>query len=141
MKAILTNNVTGERVKVHATTNHPSSSYGIPVWVDDTNTAYLQVGVETLQSFYSISDVDDMKEWQKYAPKPIVTKQDISQRIGDRIRQLRTQRNLTLQELADAAGSSAKSISRIENGQQDLTITLANKLLNAMGYELSVTEK
>lgn len=52
--AILTNNITGVSVEVHATTEHPDSSYGIPVWVDDNNIAYMQVGA--LNPFYTITE-------------------------------------------------------------------------------------
>ncbi|MBR2146345.1 MAG: hypothetical protein IJ925_02685 [Muribaculaceae bacterium] len=36
---------TGEEIKVHSTTEHPTSSYGKAVWVDEQNNAYLQVGL------------------------------------------------------------------------------------------------
>lgn len=51
-KATLINNMTGERINVHATTEHPNSSYGQPVWVDDDNNAYMQVGVQN--PFYTV---------------------------------------------------------------------------------------
>lgn len=44
MTATLINRNTGEESKVHATTEHPTSSYGKAVWVDEQNNAYLQVG-------------------------------------------------------------------------------------------------
>ena len=44
MEAIIRNKVTGVEVRVHATTEHPDSSYGHPVWVDDDNNAYCEVG-------------------------------------------------------------------------------------------------
>ena len=34
MTAILINTINDYRVVVHSTTEHPSSSYGMPVWVD-----------------------------------------------------------------------------------------------------------
>lgn len=40
MRAILTNKLNGESVEVHSTTEHPDSSYGQPVWVDDEGQAY-----------------------------------------------------------------------------------------------------
>lgn len=58
--------------------------------------------------------------------------------IAEQIRDIRKYKGMTLRELAEAAGSSAKTISRIENGQQDMTVTLANKLLGAMGCKLSI---
>ncbi|MGM9687021.1 MAG: hypothetical protein ACI3YI_12500 [Bacteroidaceae bacterium] len=42
MKAILTNKLSGESVDVHSTTEHPDSSYGQPVWVDNEWQAYCQ---------------------------------------------------------------------------------------------------
>lgn len=41
-KAKLINLLTGEEVRVTARTDHPASSYGLPVWVDDNNQAYCQ---------------------------------------------------------------------------------------------------
>lgn len=55
-KTILTNVLNDEEVEVHATTDHPCSSYGQPVWVDDDGTAYCQVGMET--PFYAIRTED-----------------------------------------------------------------------------------
>ena len=52
--AILTNNITGVSVEVHATTEHPDSSYGIPVLVDDNNIAYMQVGAT--HPFFSVTE-------------------------------------------------------------------------------------
>ena len=36
------NLLTGEIITVHKSTNHPNSSYGIPVWVDEAGTDYGQ---------------------------------------------------------------------------------------------------
>ena len=58
--------------------------------------------------------------------------------IAEQIRDIRKEKGMTLLELAEAAGSSIKTISRIENGQQDMTVTLANKLLGAMRCKLSI---
>lgn len=43
MKAKLKNIQTGEIIKVHATTDSPDSSYGIPCWVDTEDNSYGQV--------------------------------------------------------------------------------------------------
>lgn len=61
MKATLINNLTGERIPVTATCEHSSSSYGHAVWVDSENNAYLQVGLEHMQSLYSIEDRRDQE--------------------------------------------------------------------------------
>lgn len=56
--ATLVSRINGERVRVHATTDHPSSSYGIAVWVDDEGTAYCQCGFET---WYDVIDIKEVK--------------------------------------------------------------------------------
>ena len=65
--AILKNTVTGVEVKVHATTDHPSSSYGIPVWVDDDNNAYCQVDTPT--PLYEIKDERNVLSQEEYTAK------------------------------------------------------------------------
>lgn len=42
--ANLTNLLTGEKITVYATVDHPSSSYGVPVWVDSSGKCYGKVG-------------------------------------------------------------------------------------------------
>ena len=54
MEAILRSNLNGASVKVHSTTDHPDSHYGQPVWVDDDNIAYCQVGHEA--PWYTIEE-------------------------------------------------------------------------------------
>lgn len=49
----------GTEIPVHATTEHPASSYGKAVWVDDDNNAYMQVGLEMLVPQYRITNVTD----------------------------------------------------------------------------------
>ena len=39
-KARLKNLITGETIEIYATTEHPASSYGQPVWVDADGNAY-----------------------------------------------------------------------------------------------------
>lgn len=56
MKAKLVNNITGKVVEVTSTTDHPDSSYGKAVWVDENNVAYTQVGMES--PFYSVEIIE-----------------------------------------------------------------------------------
>jgi len=42
------NIVTGEEIDVHATTEHPDSSYHQPVWVDENGQSYGQIGLPML---------------------------------------------------------------------------------------------
>lgn len=57
MKAILHNLLTGEAIPVHATTEHPASSYGHAVWVDDAGNAYGEVGRPLMG--YEIETIDE----------------------------------------------------------------------------------
>ena len=52
--ATLRNTVTGVEVEVHATAEHPDSSYGHEVWVDDKNVAYCEVDAKVPNPFYEI---------------------------------------------------------------------------------------
>ena len=56
-QAILKNMVNGVEVKVHATTEHPASSYNRAVWVDDDNNAYCEV--DTIATFYEITEIEE----------------------------------------------------------------------------------
>lgn len=42
MRVRLKNLLTGEEIEATATTEHPTSSYGQPVWVDENNVSYGQ---------------------------------------------------------------------------------------------------
>lgn len=64
MTAILINTINDYRVVVHSTTEHPSSSYGMPVWVDKDNEAYIQVGATT--PFYKVIPVDTLDQLASY---------------------------------------------------------------------------
>lgn len=54
--ATLRNVLTGEEVRVHATTDHPDSSYGQAVWVDDENNSYCIVDLPVPNPFYEIEE-------------------------------------------------------------------------------------
>lgn len=55
MKAILTNLLTGQKITVTATTEHPDSSYGQAVWVDEEGVAYGQCNLHI--PFYEVEIV------------------------------------------------------------------------------------
>jgi|SRR5581483_5785371 len=54
--------------------------------------------------------------------------------IGKRLKELRKNRNLTAKELAQRAGITPQSLSRIEHGHHDVVFTTLQRLLAAMGY-------
>ena len=62
--------------------------------------------------------------------------------IGRIIRTKRMQQNLTCRELGKLSGTSAATVSRIENAKRIPKIKTANKILVALGLELMpITEK
>lgn len=58
-KAILRNKINGMEVEVHATTEHPDSSYGKAVWVDNDNNAYCEVDAKIQNPFYEITEIEN----------------------------------------------------------------------------------
>ncbi len=123
MTATLINNKTGEEIKVRSTANHPSSSYGKEVWVDDDNKAYMQVGLEKYNPLYDI-----------VLDEPYRTRR----RIGERIAALRKSKGLTVRQLADMTGINISNISRIENGETSPTVDTLNRLTQALDTEISL---
>lgn len=55
--ATLISVLTGQTVRVRATTDHPDSHYGMPVWVDQDNQAYTEVGSES--PWYRLTDIKE----------------------------------------------------------------------------------
>jgi len=53
-QATLTDRLNGVSVRVHATTDHPASSYGRAVWVDDEGNAYCEADTKVQNPFYDI---------------------------------------------------------------------------------------
>jgi transcriptional regulator with XRE-family HTH domain len=61
--------------------------------------------------------------------------------IGSRIAELRKQRGLTQQELAEASGILCNNISRVEAGRYNVTLDTLSKLAAALSVTLELTEK
>lgn len=59
-----------------------------------------------------------------------------AKKIGHRLGQLRKARGMKSKELAERAGITPQSLSRIEHGKHDLAFSTLQKILSAMGYEL-----
>jgi DNA-binding XRE family transcriptional regulator len=112
---------TGEEIKVHATTEHPTSSYGKAVWVDELNNAYLQVG-----STHPLYDI--------VLDEPYRTRV----RIGNELAQHRRDKGYSVRQLAELAGVSKSTVVNIEAGRFSPTIDVANKLLTALGAQLII---
>ena len=60
-----------------------------------------------------------------------------SRRLGDRAKELRRGRGLTLEELADLSGVSRAMISKLERGEKNPTLVVAAKLAEGLGVTLS----
>jgi transcriptional regulator with XRE-family HTH domain/Zn-dependent peptidase ImmA (M78 family) len=56
--------------------------------------------------------------------------------IGPRLRELRQSKNLSSKEVAERAGITPQSLSRIEKGHHDVVFTTLRKILAAMGCSL-----
>ncbi|MBN9181398.1 MAG: helix-turn-helix transcriptional regulator, partial [Microbacterium sp.] len=70
-------------------------------------------------------------------PTPFAEDEDVdSLTIGRRIRQLRTERGMTLEELAAAVGRAPSQLSMIENGRREPKLTLLQAIARALGSTL-----
>ena len=59
-----------------------------------------------------------------------------ARKVGQRLRALRESRGLTAREVAERAGITSQSLSRIEHGHHDVVYTTLQRILAAMGYTL-----
>jgi transcriptional regulator with XRE-family HTH domain len=60
-----------------------------------------------------------------------------SGRLGERVRELRRRRGLTLEELAELSGVSRAMISKLERGEKNPTLVVAARLADGLGVTLS----
>jgi len=120
-KAILTSKLTGRSFVCHATTEHPDSHFGCPVWVDDQGKAYCDV--DKPSPYY---DVDDDVDGN---PRVV---------IGQRIAHLRKEQGMTQQQLADKSGILRPNIARIEAGRYGLTVDVLARIAQALGKTIDL---
>jgi transcriptional regulator with XRE-family HTH domain/Zn-dependent peptidase ImmA (M78 family) len=73
------------------------------------------------------------KEFGKYLAK-IAEEQSLS--IGIKVKTLRNRKDISSKELAERAGITPQTISRIEQGHTDVSFATLRKILAAMGYSL-----
>ena len=60
------------------------------------------------------------------------------ERIGRMIRELRQNKGLTQQELAELSGMNRTTIGKIESGKFNASIDLISKLIEPLGAELDI---
>jgi len=59
--------------------------------------------------------------------------------LGDNIKKLRKERNITQEQLATMANISSATLSKLENGNiAQVSIVTLNDILNHLGYELDI---
>lgn len=61
--------------------------------------------------------------------------------IGEKIRHIRKQSNMTQQELADKIGVSRQYISQIEKGVDSLSVKKLCSILDVLGFEIDFKSK
>lgn len=119
--AILTSKLTGRSFICHATTEHPDSHFGCPVWVDDQGKAYCDV--DKPSPYYDVcEDVDGH-------PRVV---------IGQRIAELRKEQGMTQQQLADKCGILRPNIARIEAGRYGITLDVLSRIAQALGKTIDL---
>ncbi|ALF10806.1 helix-turn-helix domain-containing protein [Parageobacillus thermoglucosidasius] len=62
---------------------------------------------------------------------------DINKKVGERIREVRKKYNLSMMQLADELGISQPRLSRIENGDQEIPISLIQQFCERFDIPLS----
>ena len=123
-RAVIKHLFTGETVECYATTEHPDSHHGHPVWVDDKGVAYFEVGGPIpLQYNITIYGIG------------------MSTRIniGRRIRQLRIEKGLSQSQLGDLVNVKQPHIARIEKGTAAVRLDLIAEIADALGMELTLS--
>jgi DNA-binding XRE family transcriptional regulator len=58
--------------------------------------------------------------------------------VHSRIREIRKQKGLTLQEVAERSGTTAQTIGRLETGMRTLSLNWVNRIAKALGVESSM---
>ena len=62
---------------------------------------------------------------------------NIQEKIGARIKELRTQKKLTQEKLAWDAGVNRTYMNHIENGRKNISINTQEKIIKALGISFS----
>lgn len=120
MKGIIRDKRTGAIIPVASSTEHAACSYGQAVWVDDSGTAYFQVGMEN-PLFEEVSvDVDDRET------------------LGQYIRGVRVSKGISIRRMADLAGLTPSTVQNVENGAFTPRLDIAQKMLAALDKRLTI---
>lgn len=121
--ATITILATGEKIKVHASKDHPSCSYGQAVWCDHNENPIVQVGLEGLVPEISI-EFDEPYKSRRW--------------FGDTIAGLRKQQGIAIRDMAERAGVSKATIVNLEHARFAVNIDVATKILTVLGAKLDI---
>ena len=127
------NIVTGKKVTVWPSTDHPNSSYGIPVWVDKNNCDYGQCDLWPVP-FGFIKVTTPESEMEEY-------KLEVRKMYGSWIKQLREEKGLTQQQLGDKMSLDRSTISKIEDGKWNFGIDTLTLFAQHLDFYLFFLEK
>ena len=61
--------------------------------------------------------------------------------IGKKIKQLRVEKGMSQQDLANKLGYSRERVNQIENAKHDIGITSALRVLDVLGYEFNIVKR
>ena len=68
-------------------------------------------------------------------------KQENRLRIGGQIAAIRTEKGLSIRELAELCGVTSQNITKIEHGKYNVSIDILGKICNALDYEIRIHPK
>jgi len=70
--------------------------------------------------------------------EPMVAQKEMTEKeIGEKLKRLRKEKQLTLRQLAQAAGCTDAALSKVERGEMTPTISFLKNVVNALGITLS----
>lgn len=126
-RAILTDKLTGEKHACHATTDHPATSHGHAVWVDDeTGVAYTQVDLPAIVEIPWT--IEEIKVYSDQVSKVLKA---IQARAGER--------GLTAYRIAKETGVSLGSVKKLlTTDQTDVRLSLLTKITDYLGLSFEV---
>lgn len=93
---------------------------------------------EALKVATYMRELSDWLAKEHYAiamPDPVYNRK----RVGQKLREIRTEQGLTIQQAADRAGITFANLSNIENGKYSVGLDILSKIANALGVEIQLT--
>lgn len=118
MKAIIRNKHNGVTTEVYSTTEHPASSYGLAIWVDEDNNPYYQIDLPSV--FYEELELSGIEH------------------LGQYLRGQRMSRRESLRDVAAALGIAPNTIRNIEADAGSAKIETISELCRYYGKNIKI---